>query len=93
VTVDLLRRGPTLLVTNIDYIAKAQGTYIAYANGARTNSEYDKFTICLTHLNTTRLADPDSTASLLFKNSTGVTNLVYTNDPTASITRIRRLYD
>ncbi len=75
-------------VTNIDYDAKGQRILIAYGNGATTGYEYDPFTFRLIGLQTTRPANPDATASLLFKNPTVVQDLRYTYDPAGNITRI-----
>ena len=76
-------------VTDIDYDAKGQRTLITYGNGAETTYEYDPLTFRLTKLTTTRPANPDATASLLFKDETLVQDLRYTYDPAGNITRIK----
>jgi RHS repeat-associated protein len=78
----------TPFVTNIDYNAKGQRELIAYSNGAETTYTYDPLTFRLTHLKTTRSANPDATASQLFQNATVVQDLRYTYDPVGNITRI-----
>ena len=78
----------TPFVTNIDYNAKGQRVRIDYGNGATTRYDYDPFTFRLISLRTTRPADPDATASMLFKSATVVQDLRYTYDPVGNITRI-----
>ncbi len=75
-------------VTNIDYDAKGQRVRIDYGNGATTTYAYDPLTFRLIHLKTTRPANPDATASLLFRDATVVQDLRYTYDPAGNITRI-----
>ena len=75
-------------VTNIDYNAKGQRVLIEYGNGARTTYDYDRLTFRLTNLTTTRPAQPDATASQIFKSDTLVQDLRYTYDPAGNITRI-----
>ena len=79
---------PSPFVTDIDYDAKGQRERIAYGNGAQTAYEYDPLTFRLTKLTTTRPANPDATASQLFKSETLVQDLRYTYDPAGNITRI-----
>jgi len=79
----------TPFVTNIDYDAKGQRERIVYENGAVTTYEYDPLTFHLTHLNTTRPANPDATASQLFQSATVVQDLLYTYDPVGNLTRIK----
>lgn len=76
-TVDVNLRGElrdnrprwTPFVTNIDYNSKGQRSFIEYANGARTQYEYDPDTFRLTHLKTNRtspqtpLQNGDATAA------------------------------
>jgi RHS repeat-associated protein len=78
----------TPFVTNIDYNAKGQRVRVDYGNGATTGYDYDPFTFRLTNLQTTRPANPDATASMLFKSATVVQDLRYTYDPVGNITRI-----
>lgn len=78
----------TPFVTNIDYDAKGQRVLIAYGNGATTGYEYDPLTFRLIGLQTTRPANPDATASLLFKSPAVVQDLRYIYDPVGNITRI-----
>ena len=68
----------TAFVTNIDYDAKGQRNRIDYGNGASTVYDYDPLTYRLTNLKTTRPANPDSTASLLFQDAAIVQDLSYT---------------
>jgi RHS repeat-associated protein len=75
-------------VTNIAYNAKGQREQIVYGNGATTIYEYDPLTFRLGHLNTTRAANPDATASQLFKDAAVVQDLRYSYDPVGNITRI-----
>ena len=78
----------TPFVTNVDYNAKGQRVRIEFGNGATTSYDYDLFTFRLAHLQTTRPADPDATASMLFKSAAVVQDLGYTYDPVGNITRI-----
>jgi RHS repeat-associated protein len=78
----------TPFITNIDYNAKGQRGLIAYSHGTQTTYTYDPLTFRLTHLKTTRPANPDATASQLFQNATVVQDLHYTYDPVGNITRI-----
>ncbi len=78
----------TPFVTNIDYNAKGQRTFIHYANGAETTYEYDDQTFRLIHLKTTRPAGPNGLALQLFANPTIVQDLHYTYDPVGNITNI-----
>ncbi|MFC9436395.1 SpvB/TcaC N-terminal domain-containing protein [Nocardia sp. NPDC057030] len=89
--VDVNLRGaptPTAFVTGIDYNAKGQRLRIDYGNGATTTYTYDPFVFRLAKLRTTRPADPDTTASLLFENATVVQDIDYVYDPVGNITRI-----
>ncbi len=79
---------PRAFVTDIDYDARGQRQWIGYGNGASTTYEYDPNTFRLIHLKTTRPADPDATASLLFVDAKVVQDLRYTYDPAGNITRI-----
>ncbi|NTU77943.1 MAG: hypothetical protein HGA45_00830, partial [Chloroflexales bacterium] len=84
-----LRGGPSApFVSNIDYDAKGQRRLIVYANGARTSYEYEPRTFRLARLRTTRPADPDATASLLFQSLGVVQDLGYTYDAVGNLTRI-----
>ncbi|MFD7936578.1 SpvB/TcaC N-terminal domain-containing protein [Streptomyces sp. NPDC059755] len=78
----------TPFVTNIDYNAKGQRVRIDYANAATTLYDYDPLTFRLTTLHTTRPANPDAAASMLFRTATVVQDLHYTYDPVGNITRI-----
>ena len=78
----------TPFVTNIDYNAKGQRTFIRYANGAQTTYEYDDQTFRLIHLKTTRGPGQNGLASQIFKDSGAVQDLRYTYDPAGNITRI-----
>ncbi|MGV9867047.1 SpvB/TcaC N-terminal domain-containing protein [Rhodococcus koreensis] len=78
----------TRFVTNIDYNAKGQRIRIHYGNGSTTRYDYDALTFRLTNLHTTRVANPDTTASLLFTNMTVIQDLHYTYDPVGNITRL-----
>jgi RHS repeat-associated protein len=89
--IDVRLRGAaeaTAFVTNIDYNAKGQRERIDYGNGATTRYEHDPLTFRLAHLATTRPANPDATASQLFRNPSVVQDLRYTYDPVGNITRI-----
>ena len=89
--VDVNLRGEaaaTPFVTNIDYNVKAQRERIGYGNGALTTYTYDPVTFRLTHLKTTRPANPDATASQLFEDATVAQDLHYTYDPVGNLTRI-----
>ena len=78
----------TSFVTNIDYNARGQRTFISYANGAETTYEYDEQTFRLIHLKTTRPAGLNGLASQLFTDKTIVQDLHYTYDPVGNITHI-----
>ncbi|WP_051034209.1 SpvB/TcaC N-terminal domain-containing protein [Streptomyces sp. SS] len=78
----------TAFVTDVDYDAHGRRTRVAHGNGARSTYTYDPFTFRVTGVRTTRPADPDSTASLLFANASVVQDLHYTYDPVGNITRI-----
>lgn len=78
----------TAFVTNIDYNAKGQREKVDYENGATTTYEYDPLTFRLLHLKTSRPANPDATASQLFKDPSVVQDLRYAYDPVGNITRI-----
>ncbi|MER6197682.1 SpvB/TcaC N-terminal domain-containing protein [Streptomyces sp. NPDC001586] len=78
----------TAFVTDVDYDAHGRRTRVAHGNGARSGYTYDPFTFRLTGVRTTRPADPDTTASLLFANASVVQDLHYTYDPVGNITRI-----
>lgn len=89
--VDARLRGGTAVtsfVTNIDYDAKGQRLRIRYGNGAESSYSYDPLTFRLTRLRTTRPAQPDSTASQLFRDPTVVQDLRYTYDPAGNLSRI-----
>ncbi|MFE6903604.1 SpvB/TcaC N-terminal domain-containing protein [Streptomyces sp. NPDC057717] len=88
--VDVSLRGgaATPFVTNIDYNARGQRVRIDYGNGATTSYDYDPLTFRLTNLRSTRPANSDTTASMLFKNAAVVQDLRYTYDPVGNITRI-----
>lgn len=79
--VDVRLRGAeawTSFVENIDYDEKGQRTSIRYANGVKTNYEYDPQSFRLTRLFTVRYSD-----------NTFLQNLFYTYDPVGNITSIR----
>lgn len=78
----------TAFVTDVDYDAHGRRTRVAHGNGARTAYTYDPSTFRLTGVRTTRPADPDTNASLLFANASVVQDLHYTYDPVGNITRI-----
>lgn len=85
-----LRGAPvwTTFVENIDYNAKGQRVAVKYGNGVESSYEYDAETFRLTRLRTTRAADADAIASLLFR-STGVAqDIRYTYDPAGNLTRV-----
>ncbi|MFE6155821.1 SpvB/TcaC N-terminal domain-containing protein [Streptomyces sp. NPDC057889] len=88
VEVGLRGDAATPFVTNIDYNARGQRVRIDYGNGATTGYDYDPLTFRLTNLRSTRTANSDATASMLFKNATVVQDLRYTYDPVGNITRI-----
>ncbi|MFF1566872.1 SpvB/TcaC N-terminal domain-containing protein [Streptomyces sp. NPDC058293] len=88
VEVGLRGGAATPFVTNIDYNARGQRVRIDYGNGATTGYDYEPLTFRLTNLRSTRPANLDSTASMLFKNATVVQDLRYTYDPVGNITRI-----
>ncbi len=75
-------------VTNIDYNAHGQRTFIQFANDAATTYEYDDRTFRLIHLKTTRRAGQNGLASQLFADTTIVQDLHYTYDPVGNITSI-----
>ncbi|MFG2753509.1 SpvB/TcaC N-terminal domain-containing protein [Streptomyces xanthophaeus] len=79
---------PTVFVAGTDYDARGRRTRVVHGNGARTAYTYDPLTFRLTGVRTTRRADPDTTASLLFANASVVQDLRYTHDPVGNITRI-----
>ncbi len=78
----------TTFVTNIEYDAKGQRTRLDYGNGATTHYDYDPLTFRLARLRTTRPANPDATASQIFKDVSVVQDLRYTYDPAGNLTRI-----
>ncbi len=78
----------TAVVAGLDYDAKGQRVRVAYGNGAVTTYEYDPQTFRLVRLRTTRPANPDGTASLLFVSASVVQDLRYTYDPAGNLTRI-----
>ncbi|MFB7450729.1 SpvB/TcaC N-terminal domain-containing protein [Streptomyces sp. NPDC056194] len=78
----------TAFVTDVDYDAHGRRTRVAHGNGARSAYTYDPLTFRLTGVRTTRPADPDTTASLLFANASVVQDLHYTHDPVGNITRV-----
>ncbi|MFE0646966.1 SpvB/TcaC N-terminal domain-containing protein [Streptomyces sp. NPDC059534] len=89
--VDVRLRGAaaaTAFVTDVAYDAHGRRTRVAYGNGARSAYTYDPLTFHLTGVRTTRPADPDATASLLFTNASVVQDLHYTRDPVGNITRV-----
>lgn len=89
VDVDLRGAGTaTAFVTDIDYNAKGQRTFIRYGNGAETTYKYDDETFRLIQLKTTRPAGLNGLASQLFANPTIAQNLHYTYDPVGNITSI-----
>ncbi len=67
----------TIFVENIDYNARGQRTLVTYANGTRTEYEYDPDTFRLTRLRTLRGANGR------------LQDLTYTYDPVGNITDIR----
>lgn len=79
---------PTVFVANIDYDAKGQRTLIEYGNGARTRRLYDRETLRLVRLRTTRHAGEADAAN---ERSGGETlqDLTYTYDPIGNIIAIR----
>jgi RHS repeat-associated protein len=77
--VDVNLRGAqtaTTFVTNIDYDAKGQRKRIEYANGVKTEYDYDLLTFRLTHLKTVRGAER-------------LQDLSYTYDPSGNMTQIQ----
>jgi RHS repeat-associated protein len=85
----------TPFVTNINYDAKGQRTFIHYANGVQTTYVHNDKTFRLTHLKTTRsippvapAAGPTDVTSQIFNSATTVQGLRYTYDPMGNITRI-----
>jgi RHS repeat-associated protein len=80
-------------VTNIDYNAKGQRTFIEYGNGARTTYEYDPLTYRLVHVLTRRdpVAFPNDCPQPALAGWPGcqVQNLHYTYDPVGNVDRIR----
>lgn len=70
----------TPFVTNINYDAKGQREEISYANGTRTKYRYDRETLRLINLKTTRNAD-----------AVVLQDLFYTYDPAGNITLIKDL--
>ena len=75
-------------VTNINYNAKGQRTFICYANGAETMYKYDDQTFRPIHLKTIRPPGLNGLASKLFADPTTVQDLHYTYDPAGNITSI-----
>jgi RHS repeat-associated protein len=76
-------------VTNIDYNEKGQRTLIEYNNGVRTSYTYDRETLRLTRLFTSRgSAFPDDCPNPP-NPPCGIQNLHYTYDPVGNITSIR----
>jgi RHS repeat-associated protein len=89
--VDVRLRGAgvaSTFVTDIDYNAKGQRERINYANGTTTTYEYDPLTFRLERLRTQRRANPDASASQLFKRPSVVQDLRHTYDPIGNLTRI-----
>lgn len=80
--------GATPFVRNIDYNARGQRERVVYGNGATTGYRYDPLTFRLTGLQSTRPAQPDATAALLFAGPTVVQDLRYTYDAVGNITQI-----
>nr|WP_240448998.1 RHS repeat-associated core domain-containing protein [Streptomyces harenosi] len=78
----------TAFVTGVTYDAQGRRTLVTYGNGARTTYTYDPFTFRLTGTRTTRPADPDTTASLLFAHPSVVQDLRCTHDPVGNVTRV-----
>jgi RHS repeat-associated protein len=79
--VDVNLRGAqaaTPFVTNIDYDAKGRRALIEYDNGTRTDYAYDRLSLRLRGLRTTRASD-----------GAVLQDLSYTCDPTGNITQIR----
>ena len=86
---DLRGAGPaTPFVTNVDYNARRQHERIEYANGARTDCEYDPLTFRVTRLRTTRPADAGDVSGRLFASPTVVQDLRHTYDPVGNVTRV-----
>ena len=78
----------TPFVTDIDYDAKGQRTFIQYANGVETAYGYDHQTFRLKRLETTRNPAPGSLVSQIFKNTAIVQDLRYTYDSMGNVTRV-----
>jgi RHS repeat-associated protein len=78
----------TPFVIDIDYDAKGQRELIDYANGVRTEYEYDEETFRLIHLKTTRPSGLNGLASELFNDPAIVQDLRYSYDSAGNITRI-----
>ncbi|MGF7163612.1 RHS repeat-associated protein [Rhodoligotrophos appendicifer] len=68
---------PTALVTNIDHDAKGQRQRVDYANGVTTRYEYDRLTVLLRRLVTTRASD-----------QAVLQDLAYSYDPAGNISAI-----
>jgi RHS repeat-associated protein len=71
----------TSFVTNIDYDANGQRMLIEYGNDTQTTYSYDRETLRLVQLTTTRLGVPDSQKT--------VQDLAYAYDPVGNITHIQ----
>jgi RHS repeat-associated protein len=78
----------TPFVTNIDYNAKGQRTFIHYANGAATTYGYDDQTFRLIQLKTMRAPGQNGLDAQIFKSAATVQDLRYAYDPAGNITRI-----
>ena len=79
ISVDLRQASKaTVFVTNIDYNARGQRLQIDYANGTRTNYEYDAEMFRLVTLPTTQIAD-----------NVTLQDLSYTYDPIGNVTHLQ----
>jgi YD repeat-containing protein len=74
----------TRFVDFVNYDAKGRRSVIDYANGARTNYEYDPFTFRLTRLKTERAARHEAAAARIFRAPDLVQDLRYTYDRSAT---------